>query len=261
MSVHNRKLIEEVEEFDSPEAEIDYPESDGKPMAETDRHLQTIIDLRFALQNFFLSEAQVYVGSNMLLYYVEGDPDKCVAPDVFVVHGVGKHERRTYKLWEEKHAPSVVIEISSRKTKKEDLNWKKQLYAWLGVREYFIFDPEYKLKPPLRAYRLHGGQYVEEAVTGGRAMSHELGLELVNTGEALRLYDPRMNGFLLTTLEEAAARRQAEDARRQAEDARRQAEDARQTEAAARQRAEAEVERLRAELARFQHTAPKKREK
>ncbi len=30
------------------------------------------------------------------------------------------------------------------------------LYAWLGVREYFVFDPEYKLQPPLRAFRLHG---------------------------------------------------------------------------------------------------------
>lgn len=82
-----------------------------------------------------------------------------------MVRGVGNHERRTYKLWEEGHAPNIVIEVSSRKTQKENLNWKKQLYAWLGVREYFIFDPEYKLKPPLRAYRLHKGQYVEEAVT------------------------------------------------------------------------------------------------
>jgi hypothetical protein len=160
---------------------------------------------------------------------------------------VGKHERRTYKLWEERHAPNVVIEISSRGTKKEDLNWKKQLYAWLGVREYFIFDPQYKLKPPLRAYRLRGGQYVEEAVTGGRTMSHELGLELVNTGETLRLCDSRTNNFLLTPQEEAVARRQAEAAQ--------------QAEATARQRAEAEVERLRAELARLKHAAPKKRGK
>jgi Uma2 family endonuclease len=147
MSVRNRKLLDEIEEFDYPEAEIDYPESDGKPMAETDKHRDLMTALIGSLSNHFAGEADVYVSGNLLLYYVEGDRDKCVAPDVFVVRGVGKHERRTYKLWEERHAPNVVIEISSRGTKKEDLNWKKQLYAWLGVREYFIFDPEYKLKP------------------------------------------------------------------------------------------------------------------
>jgi Uma2 family endonuclease len=58
--------------------------------------------------------------------------------------------------------------ILSEGTKKDDLKWKKQLYAWVGVREYFIFDPEYKLKPPLRAFRLHRRQLVEEVVTGQR---------------------------------------------------------------------------------------------
>jgi hypothetical protein len=54
---------------------------------------------------------------------------------VFVVRGAAKHERRIYKFWEEP-APNVVLEISSRKTRKEDLGKKKDLYAWLGVREY-----------------------------------------------------------------------------------------------------------------------------
>ena len=246
MSVAKREPIAEYDEFDQPEAEIDYPESDGQPMAETDRHLQTIIDLRFALRDFFRAiDERVYVGSNMLMYYVEGDQDKCVAPDVFIVRGVGNHERRTFKLWEEQHAPNVVIEISSRKTKKEDLNWKKQLYAWLGVREYFIFDPEYKLKPPLRAYRLHGGQYIEEAVTSGRVLSNELKLELVNTGKELRLRDPLTERLLLTSDEIAGAQRRAEAAQ--------------QAEAAARQAAEAELARLRAELAQLKRVAAKKR--
>ena len=207
MSIRNRKVLEEPE---YPVAKIVYPESDGEPMAETDLHIQLILDLRFVLRDFFRAEKQVYVGSNLLLYYVEGDPTKSVAPDLFIVRGVGKHDRRTYQLWEEGQAPNVVVEISSRKTKDDDLKWKKQLYGWLGVREYFIFDPEYKLKPALRAYRLHRGQFVEEAVTGGRVKSEELGLELVNTGKTLRLYDPQSNNLLFTPEEIAAARRQAQ---------------------------------------------------
>jgi Uma2 family endonuclease len=71
-----------------------------------------------------------------------------VAPDVFVVRGVGKQregrKRRTYKLWEEGVAPCVVIEITLSETKNEDLKRKKDIYAMIGVREYFIFDPEYR---------------------------------------------------------------------------------------------------------------------
>ena len=183
---------------------IDYPESDGEPMAETDKHIQLMIDLRFALREFFRDEELVYVGSNLMFYYVEGDPTKSVAPDVFVVRGVGKHDRRTYQLWEEGQAPQVVFEISSRKTKNEDLTWKKQLYAWLGVAEYFIFDPEYKLQPPLRAFRLHGKDLVEEIVSNNRVTSEELGLELVNDGKTLRLFNPQAGEFLRTPAEEAA---------------------------------------------------------
>jgi len=235
MSVSKRRL----------EPAIEYPESDGKPMAETDFHIQLIVDLRSTLREFFRAQERVYVGSNMLLYYVEGDRTQNIAPDIFVVRGIAKHPRRVYKLWEEGRAPNVIIEISSQETKSIDTGWKKQLYAWLGVPEYFIFDPDYKRKPPLRAFRLRGKEYVEEAVTGGRVRSEELGLELVNTGAILRLRNPQTGEFLRTLEEEAEARRQAETAR--------------QAEAEARRQAEAELERLRAELAKLKGQPAKKK--
>jgi Uma2 family endonuclease len=189
---------------------IEYPESDGKPMAETDKHRQLMTTLIDTLQLHFAAEAEVYVSGNLLLYYVEGDKNQSVAPDVFVVRGVAKHERRTYQVWEEGQAPQVVFEISSRSTKNEDLREKKDIYALLGVREYFIFDPEYKLKPPFRAFRWHRQELVEQVVTQNRVKSEALGLELVNTGKTLRLFNPQTNEFLRTLPEEAAARQQAE---------------------------------------------------
>ena len=96
--------------------DIEYPETDGKPMAETDVHRQLLTDLIFTLTNFFRDEPDVYVSGDLLLYYVEGDPKKRVAPDVFVVRGVSKRQRRIYKLWEEGRPPDVVIELSSRQT-------------------------------------------------------------------------------------------------------------------------------------------------
>ena len=203
---------------------IEYPESDGKPMGETDKHRKLMNVLIETLEVYFAEEAEVYVSGNLMCYYVEGDPTKSISPDVFVVRGAAKHERRIYKFWEE-NAPNLVIEVSSRKTKNEDLQWKRQLYAWLGVEEYFIFDPEYKLTPPLRAFRLRGKELVEEIVSQNRVVSQVLGLELVNDGATMRLYNPQTGGFLRTLAEEAAARKQAETGAEQEASARQDAED------------------------------------
>src|SRR5919205_2502076 len=135
--------------------QIVYPERDGKPMAETDTHRQVMMDTITTLADFFRDRPDVYVAGNLLLYYEEGNPAAAVAPDVFVVFGVAKGLRRTYKVWEEGHAPTVVIEFTSRATALEDQGNKRVLYAGLGVGEYFLCDPlaEY-LVPPLQGFRL-----------------------------------------------------------------------------------------------------------
>lgn len=102
---------------------------------------------------------------------------------------------------------------------------KWRLYAELGVAEYFIFDPDYNCLPrPLMGYRLEGRWYTPlEAGADRRIHSQTLGLDLVDTGETLRFFDPHNRHFLKT-------RNETDDALRQAE---------------------AENERLRAELARL----------
>jgi Uma2 family endonuclease len=191
---------------------IHYPETDGKPMAETDVHIDVLIYLREALKDYFRDEPQVYVAGNMLLYYEEGNPAACVAPDVFVVQGVAKEERRTYRLWEEGQPPTVVFEITSRGTRLEDLGTKRALYAMLGVQEYFVYDPlgEY-LRPPLQGYRLQEGEYQRMSPAGeGRLASQVLGLELRVEEGRLRLVNPATAERLLTPAEAHAARRAAE---------------------------------------------------
>jgi Uma2 family endonuclease len=174
-----------------------YPESDGKPIAETDIHRQLLSDLVFTLENFFQNQPDVYVSGNLLIYYVEGNPKKRIAPDIFVVRGVEKRQRRIYKLWEEGIAPQVVIELTSRQTWREDLQEKWRLYEQLGVEEYFIFDPEYDyLDDPLVGYRLKDGKYKVMGARDRRLRSKVLGLELVDTGETLRMFDPNSGLFL-----------------------------------------------------------------
>lgn len=202
-------------------ASVYYPETDGKPMGETDAHIAQILDLRFTLARHFRDDPLVYVAADLLLYYVEGDPKEFVVPDVFVVRGVPKGERRVYKLWEEGRAPEVVFEITSASTRREDLGTKKVLYADLGISEYFIFDPTGEsLRPPLQAFRLVGADYQP---LNKPFFSERLGLELRIESNRLRLFERQTGKRLLTPEEEAVAR----------------------------EAAEAEVERLRAELDRL----------
>src|SRR5208283_3959743 len=141
---------------------LDYPTSDGRPMAETDQHRDDMIDLIRGLQARYKDDPDVYVSGNLLLFYVQGDKRRHVSPDVFVVRGVEKRQRLNYLLWVEGKAPNLVIEVTSRSTRREDKQRKFALYQdVLKVGEYFLFDPydEY-LDPPLQGYRLSKGQYV-----------------------------------------------------------------------------------------------------
>jgi Uma2 family endonuclease len=183
-------------------AALDYPESDGRPMTETDIHREQMTDLLTALKAYFRDDPQAYVAGNLMMYYTEGEPKDCVSPDIFVVRGIPKRNRRVYKIWQEGRSPDVVIELTSRSTRDEDLGSKRWIYAELGVREYFIFDPlgDY-LTPPLRGYRLVGDEYIRMEGDGTRLMSQSLGLELRIVDSWLRLFDPEAGRFLPTPAE------------------------------------------------------------
>ncbi len=171
-------------------------------MAETDVHREQMNYLIETLKVYFQSRTDVYVSGNIMFYYEEGNPRKVFSPDVMVSLGVSGEYRRTYKLWEEKQFPQVVFEISSRGTWGEDLNKKWLLFQQFGVKEYYIFDPEYDYLPePLIAYRLKRGELAKVGVKNNRIFSEEIGLEIVDTGEGLRLFDPASKQFMRTLAE------------------------------------------------------------
>jgi Uma2 family endonuclease len=198
------------------QAEIDYPESDGQPMAETDLHRDEMFELIGLLRQRYAATGDVYVSGNLFVYYEEGNPRAVVAPDVFVVFGVPGHRRRIYKLWAEGAPPAVVIEVTSRKTRREDLRTKMTLYARLGVAEYFLYDPESDyLRPALRGHRLAGDTYVALAPDAtGALRSARLGLDLRLVSGRLELFDTVSGERQVRTSEqaEALARAEAENA-------------------------------------------------
>jgi Uma2 family endonuclease len=189
---------------------IKYPESDGKPMAETPLHMRVMWDMIQTLIGWF-SSPRIYIWGNMFVYYVKGDPRKNVAPDVMVVKDVDRDRPRdVFKIWEEGRGPCVTIEVSSRKTRSEDSTTKYDLYQnTLKVRECFIFDPraEY-LKPPLKGFRLRKGIYLPIAERDGRLPSKELSLHLEQNQQELRLWNPATQLWLPTPEETRRAAEQ-----------------------------------------------------
>jgi Uma2 family endonuclease len=170
--------------------DVEYPESDGQPMAESDLHADVMIYLRLALREHFRNAPDVYVAGNLFFYFKQGDPRAVVAPDLFVVKGVPKEPRRKYLLWEEGQVPCFVVEVTSSSTQHDDLRSKKDCYERLGVEEYFLFDPlgDY-LKPRLQGYRLANGRYEPVGPRTDGLHSRTAGVTLRVEGEHLRLVD------------------------------------------------------------------------
>ena len=204
---------------------VEYPSSDGKPMAESDSQRIPLTYAVDRLRYHFRDHADVYASGNLLIYYEKGNPGARVAPDVFVVFGVRNVERSSYRLWEEGKGPDFVLEITSRATWREDQRKKRELYRRLRVREYWQYDPtrDY-LEPPLQGLELVGEDYERlperEMADGTLSLRSEvLGLELRLAGRRLRFHDPQ-SGEDLPDLAETEDRRREAEARAEAAEAR-----------------------------------------
>ena len=231
------------------ECEI-YPESDGKPMSETELHLRMTIYI-WQLLDWRYQRPDVFVGCDMNVYWVEGNPRRCVVPDVFVALGarVLDAPRRIYQTWREGVPPTTAIEVTSRKTRRRDIQFKPEVYRRMGVAEYFLFDPtgDY-LERPLKGFRrtgekMDGDRFEPLELDDTRALDcRSLGLRLrVDRERTLRLIDAATGKRLLTEAEEATER--ADRAMAEADRAMAEAEAGRRRVA----ELEAELRRLRGE--------------
>ena len=241
------------------DASIFYPEEDGEPMAVSDLHRRILMRTLQVFDEHFKQNPEVYVSGDILMYYVEGDPRKSVSPDVLVAFGLGKKPRRNYLVWVEGKVPDFAMEFSSKNTYQNDLGRKMELYASLGIRDYFLCDIEGLYLPaPLMGFTLVDGRYVPISVNvdgGLHSPALNLDFHIDDVGRwlhtpvrnldfpadvmGLGIYDPVRDAWLQTPAESALA--QAELASARAENAEARAENA-----------EAEVARLRSELERLQ---------
>ena len=215
---------------------------DDNPQPSVDHQRQTA-HWREALE---LHLPAATVCSNLTVHYREGDRGAAIVPDLFVaLRAPPLEERTSYKLWQYP-TPELVAEMLAEDTAKDDVGSKQYTYAYLGVTEYWLFDPlGLQLSTPLVGYRLDaGGRYRQIAADAAGRHSRVLGLDLHVRAGKLRFRNPSA-GEYLRNLDESERERAAEKHRAdRAEDERDAAERGRVAE-----KVRAESEKNRADAA------------
>lgn len=126
-----------------PDYVVQYPDSDGQPMADNTKQFRWIVVLKENLERLFASNKEVFIAGDLLWYPVEGEPKIRQAPDVMVVFGRPKGDRGSYRQWtEDGVAPQVVFEILSPGNRPGEMLRKLNFYQRYGIEEYYIYDPD-----------------------------------------------------------------------------------------------------------------------
>jgi Uma2 family endonuclease len=142
-----------------PAEDIDYPESDGQPVAENTLQFLWIVTIQGGLDALFRDNPDVFVAGDLLWYPVQGSNTIRTAPDALVAFGRPKGHRGSYMQWREDGiAPQVVWEVLSPGNRAGELDDKFEFYRRYGVEEYYQFDPD---RGRLRGWLREGAQLRE----------------------------------------------------------------------------------------------------
>ena len=160
----------------------------------------------------------VFVSGMVYVCYDRTDGNRRVQPDCFIAFDVDEEAIRrnlpNYWVWEVGKVPDFVIEVASPSTAENDLGHKRDLYAELGIAEYWRFDPTggELYGRPLVGERLVDGEYQPYELhteSEGTAWAHSelLGLDFFWDGDEFDVLDPE-TGKTIDPLEmEREARR------------------------------------------------------
>ena len=230
MVVQVAKVIPYTRADGEKDIDLKYPsETPGKD----DMHQPLYIaEILIILKNYFADQPFILVSGDTFIYYEQGNPRARFRPDSYVVFGVDVAEvyvDDTYVMWRCGKAPDFAMEIGSKSTYRNDLGPKRELYARLGIREYWRYDwtgGEYYGEPLVGEYLdTESGEYQRFDMAthpDGTVIGYSpvLGLELRWEAGLLRFWNPNTQTYLHTLEESEAARREAEAARRESEAAR-----------------------------------------
>ena len=172
-----------------------------------------------------------FLSNGTNICYDQSNLNVRVQPDYYVAFGVDEESirrRRLYLPWEVGKVPDFALEMASDTTYRNDLQRKPGIYARIGIREYWRFDPTggELYGEPLYGGTLVNGEYqpIEltmepDGVLKGYSAVLQVSLCWIEEGNRLRFYDPAAGSYL-STLPEVQAALEAERAARESDRAR-----------------------------------------
>ena len=199
------------------------------------------------------------LGPVTFLIYDSDTPGSLIAPDCYVMFGVDADfildYRQSYRIEEWGVIPAFALEVASPSTARRDLTEKRELYARIGIQEYWRLDKfRENYGESLVGERLVDGEYVRfdlhtEPNGDIWSRSEVLGVDFYHRAEGgigMFFLRDSETGEWLNDLSDEIEARQAAEAQAQAAEAQAQAAEARAQEAEARNRElQAELDRLR----------------
>ncbi len=193
-------------------ADVIYPDSDGKPMADNTRQFDYIVMIEGGLAAMFADRPDMFVAGDLLWYPVEGHPEIRAAPDAMVIFARPPGYRGSYIQHKEDHiAPHVAFEVLSPGNTKAEMRRKLAFYERYGVEEYYEYDPD---RGTIKGWRRRNGQLEPIAQMEGW-VSPLLGIRFSLEGTDLVLYRPdgrRFETFVELEKRAATERQQGREA-------------------------------------------------
>ncbi len=130
-------------DYDSLEFNPDAPE----PLPEGMIQNPVLFEILSILAARFIENSRrpdVFLDSNTFICYDRTNLNIRVGPDCYMAFGVDARairERKIYLPWEAGKPPDFVLEVASETTARRDVTRKRDIYAQIGVPEYWRFDP------------------------------------------------------------------------------------------------------------------------
>ena len=242
----------------APERLPDIFYEDPEPVEDGMQQWDPMSEISILLKRYYRGRPGVFTSGGGFIMYNRANGNDRVAPDFYIAFDVDldfiREHLPNFWMWEVGKAPDFALEVASPSTAANDLGPKRDLYARLGIAEYWRIDHTGGdlYGDPLVGERLIDGEYVayppQERGDGAVIVHSELlDLDFCWLGDgAFDVLDPA-TGQTIDDAERQRAGRLAAEAETQVARDHARASDARaRVEAEARRAAEAEAERERA---------------
>lgn len=245
----------------APERLPDIFYEDPEPVEDGMLQWEPLREITNLLANYYKGRPGVFTSGGGFIMYNRANGNDRVAPDFYIAFDVDldfiREHLPNFWIWETGKAPDFALEVASPSTAANDLGPKRDLYARLGITEYWRFDHTggELYGDALVGERLIDGEYVaypQRKRGDGAVIVHSdlLDLDFCWLGDGVfDALDPA-TGQTIDEKARADAARLAAEANEQAAREHARAADARARAEAERAQAEAERARVEAERAR-----------